>query len=136
MPTGAVLLAELPHPLDEPALVRLRSEFLTDMRLGSDDFYVGGPLRIVPSRGEGPIPTSGDERRTWLEVNLWRAYFSPEYPRGDIETIVRCAEWLEARLPGCRRWYGHDVDDDNPAPFPPQRRQVLLAHAKAGRPPA
>jgi hypothetical protein len=63
-------------------------------------------------------------------VNLWRAYFSPEYSRGDIATIVRCAEWLEARLSGYRMWYGHDVDDGNLAPFPPERRQALLAHAK------
>jgi hypothetical protein len=131
MPTGAVLLAELPRPADEAELARLRGDIVAELHLVRDDFYVDGPLRVIRSRSDGPIPTAGDDRSTWIEVNLWRAYFSPEYPRGDIGTIVRCAEWLEARLPGCRMWYGHDVDDDNIAPFPPERRRTLLAHAKA-----
>jgi hypothetical protein len=125
MPTGAVLLAELPRPVEEAELARLRTEM--------EDFYVDGPFHVVRSRADGPVPTSGDERSTWIAVNLWRAYFSPEYPRGDITIIVRCAEWLEARLAGCRMWYGHDVDDDNLAPFSPERRRALLAHAKGIR---
>ncbi len=128
MPTGAVLLAELPRPLEDAKLARLRGDLAAELHLDRDDVHIEGPLRVVRSRADGPMPMSGDERNTWVEVNLWRAYFSPEYPRGDIATIVRCADWLEARLPGCRMWYG--VDDDNIAPFPPERRRALLAHAK------
>ena len=82
--------------MEEAELARLRGEMVGELGLDREHFYVDGPLQVVRSRADGPVPTSGDERSTWIEVNLWRAYFSPEYPRGDIATIVRCAEWLEA----------------------------------------
>lgn len=130
MPTGTVLLAELSRPVGEAELARLRCDMLEELVLNGDDFQAGGPLQIVRSRLEGPVPTVGSERSTWIEVNLWVAYFSPDYPRGDIETIVRCAEWLEAHFTGCVMWYGHDVDDDNLAPFPAERRRELLQYVK------
>jgi hypothetical protein len=48
--------------------------------------------------------------------------------RGNIELFIKCAEWLERRLPGCLVYYGHDVDDENLRLFDKPARDELLRH--------
>jgi hypothetical protein len=133
MAVGAVIVAELPAPLDEPELARLRQQLMNDLRFQREDFYIDGPLRPIPSRVEGPIPLTGGERSFWINVNLWRDFYCEEYPRGDIDMLVRCAQWVEQHLPGARVWYGPDCADDDISPFPAERRAELLAHEKTLR---
>ena len=130
MPTGAVLLLELPLTPTEPVLKDWRSRMVTDLDLRPDDFYIDGPLQVIQSRDDGPMPTAGSHSNCWVNANLWKAFYSPEYPRGDIAMIVQCAVWIEANCDRARMWYGHDVDDENLTPFTKERRQELLSHLR------
>jgi hypothetical protein len=125
MPTGAVLLVRTQRPLSDSQLSRLRELFLAENQLGEGDFYPDGPLIIIRSRNEGPIPIE-DGRSLWLDTNILRSYFGPGYQRGDVELLTRCAAWLESNVPGGEVWYGHDVDDDNLRPFGAAERRALL----------
>ena len=131
MPTGAVLLVRIRHPLIESQLNRLRELFLAENHLAEEDFYVDGPLVVVRHPDEGPMPIR-DESSLWINANLYRAYFGPGYERGNLELITRCAKWLEENIPGGEVWYGHDADDDNLRPFGPSERRALLS-LKGGR---
>lgn len=131
MPTGAVLLVRTQSPLGEPQLRRLRELFVAENHLNGDDFYSDGPLTVVRSPDEGPMPL-GDEGGLWINANIRRAYFGPGYERGDVGLLTRCAAWLESNIPGGEVWYGHDVDDDNLRPFGAAERRALLS-LKEGR---
>jgi hypothetical protein len=107
-------------------LISLRNEFLQATSLTDDDFYVGGPLIVVPEDERKYMPVK-DTVSCWLAVNLWRSYFGQGYKRGNPELFVQIAEWLEKRLEGTEIFYGHDVDDENVALFDHTTRQQLLA---------
>lgn len=104
-----------------------RSEFMQAMELTGEDFYVGGPLIVVPIDDYRYMPEN-DENVAWLEVNLWKAYYGPGYERGNPELFVSCAEWLEQRFTGAAVYYGNDVDDENVSLFDREARDSILAH--------
>ena len=131
MPTGAVILVRTHASLVESQLQRLRELFLADNDLDKDDFYLDGPLKVIPSPEEGPMPLR-DESSLWINANICMSYFGPGYERGDVELLTRCAAWLESNVPGGEVWYGHDVGDDNLRPFGAAERRALLS-LKEGR---
>lgn len=125
MPTAVKMYVKLPTLPATEELDSLRSEFMQAMDLTAEDFYVSGPLIVVPIEDHKYMPEK-DAHATWLEVNLWRAYYGPGYERGNPELFVICSEWLEQRVPGAAVYYGHDVDDENVTLFDPEARENLL----------
>ena len=74
MPIGAVLLVRTQSSLSESELHRLRELFMTENRLGEDDFYSGGPLVVIRNPAEGPMPLR-DEKSLWLDANDLQGVF-------------------------------------------------------------
>ena len=102
------------------------------MALTAEDFHVSGPLQVVPEADQQYMPIK-DPHRVWLDVNLWKPYYSPDYERGNPELFVKCAEWLEQRLPGCEIFYGHDVGEENLILFDgPAKRKLLANYSQSG----
>ena len=125
MPTGVkiyIRLRELPTSKD---LQTLRNDFIGDMALSEEDFYVSGPLIVVPEADHKYMPRK-DDSSVWLDLNLWKSYYGPGYERGDPELFIRSAEWLEQHLPGSEIYYGHDVNDENVSRFDTAARNELL----------
>jgi len=109
-------------------LPALRTEFLQSLCLTADDLYVGGPLLPLDVPPDPwPMMTSGG---TWLNVNLWKAYFSADYRRGDPRLFALCGEWLETRIPDAGIFYGNDTDDRSLRPFGKPERMALLSLLK------
>ena len=127
MPTAVRMYVKLPALPATEELDSLRREFMQAMGLTAEDFYVGGPLIVVPIDDHKYMPEK-HENAAWLEVNLWRAYYGPGYERGNPELFVRCAKWIEQLLSGAAVYYGHDVDDENVTLFDSEARETLLAH--------
>ena len=127
------MYVKLKRLLEAEELECLRREFMQAMELTAEDFYVDGPLTVVPAEDHKYMPEKEAEA-AWLEVNLWKAYYGPGYERGNPELFVSCAEWLEQRLTGARLYYGHDVGDENVSLFDRAARESLLAHYR--KPPA
>jgi len=127
MPTGVKMYVRLNELPSSEELKFLRDEFMQAIALTADEFYISGPLTVVPEADHMYMPVK-DRSSTWLEVNLWRSYVGPGYERGDPELFVKIAEWLEARLPGSEIYYGHDVDDQNVSLFDRPARKALLDH--------
>lgn len=124
-----VRLDDLPKNFSLPAL---RAEFMQAMSLNEEDFYIEGALKLLVEEDRGFMPVR-DETSVWLDVNLWKSYYGVGYERGNIELFVRCAEWLEQRLPGCEVYYGHDVGDENVALFDKPARDKLMEHYRQGK---
>jgi len=120
---SAVINVRLPHPLTAECLTLLRQRLPAECGLTDEDFYIDGPL--VPEPHEWAMPVQDGVSR-WYRANLYRAFYSPDYQRGDPPLLVRVAEWLEVNMPGGEVWYGHDGSDDL-RPFGPAARAELLA---------
>jgi hypothetical protein len=113
MPVGAVILVQLPKSMSIDPIVLARERLPIDLQLVlSDDFYSAGPLVPVQSKNEGPIPFD-DSDSQWFNLNLVRAFYSEEYKRGDPVLLLKCIEWIERHIAGCRVWYGNDITDDS-----------------------
>ena len=125
---AAVVNVRVPHGLPDALLAVLRERLPVECGLSDDDFYIGGPLTLEPD--EWAMPARDGVSR-WYRANLYHAFWSPEYRRGDPEMIVRVAAWLEANVPGGEVWYGHDVSDDL-RPFGPAARAELLSLWRGG----
>jgi len=126
MPKIARMLISLPALVDDEAVETLRREFVEDMTLAEDDFYVEGPFVLVDENDRKYMPAA-DRDSMWLDMNIWKNYFGEGYERGDGEFFIRCAYWLEDRLPGCRVYYGHDTNDENIGLFDEAARERLRA---------
>jgi hypothetical protein len=114
MGTGAVLVVQIPeHPCNSE-INRWRRDLLNTF--DPDDFKASGPLRIIGDDDLISIPEPG--QNTWLDVGILLE-FSREgrYVRGDSQDVTEIAEWLEANIPNCRVWYGHDAGDGSIRPF-------------------
>ena len=44
---------------------------------------------------------------------------------GETGFFIKCASWLESRIPGCQIYYGHDVNDENVSLFDDSARDRL-----------
>lgn len=129
MAQGAVVNLQVPHGLSEAQLTALRERMPVECGLPLDDFYCDGPL--VPEPDEWAMPVQDGVSR-WYRANLYKAFWSPKYPRGEPELIARVAAWLEANVPGGDVWYGHDGADFL-TPFGPDVRAEMLSLWKQGR---
>ena len=129
MPTGVKIYVRLNDPLSAEELQLLRNEFTQAIALAADDFYLSGPLTVVPEEDRSYMPVK-DENSLWLDINLWKSYYGPGYERGDPELFVKVADWLEQRLQGSEIYYGHDVSDENVSLFDRSARDKLLEHSK------
>jgi hypothetical protein len=118
------MLICLPTYPDDESLESLRTDFMLEMRLDWDDFRAGGPFMVVDEKERKYMPSS-DKGCTWVDVNIWRNYFGEGYSRGAGEFFIKCGRWLDARLPGCKTYYGHDVDDENLTLFDEPARERL-----------
>lgn len=127
MPTAVKMYVKLPALPTMRELDSLRIEFMQAMGLTEEDFYVAGPLIVVPIDDYRYMPENDDDA-AWLEVNLWKAYYRPGYERGNPELFVRCAEWLEQRFTGAAVYYGHDVDAENVSLFDREAQESMLAY--------
>jgi len=127
MPTGVKILVQVREMPSDDVLRRLRGKFLKDLNLTEDDFYSTGALLSVTGKEITWMPESTP---AWLDLNLWGAYFGEGYHRGDISLYIKCAEWLEENLPGCKVYYGHDVDDENLKAFDSDEREKYLKYYK------
>jgi hypothetical protein len=124
MPTGCEIKIRVPVELTGDALSTLRQRLLQETGLSEEyDFYRAGPLMLEPDEWAMPVK---DGR--WYNANLSRAFYSRDYPRGDLPTIVRVAEWLERNVPGAEIWYGNDCTDESMQPFGPEARDALMQH--------
>ena len=103
------------------------------MALTTDDFYLSGPLIVVPEKDRSDMPVK-DESSAWLNVNLWKSYFGPGYERGNAELFVKVADWLEQQLPGSEVYYGHDVGGENVSKFDGSARNNLLEFYRSSKP--
>jgi hypothetical protein len=114
MGTGAVLVVQIPACPDNCEINRWRRDILNTF--DPDDFYADGPLRIIGDDDLISIPEPGQS--AWLDVSILLK-FSREgrYVRGDLQYVTQIAEWLEANIPNCRVWYGHDAGDGSIRPF-------------------
>jgi hypothetical protein len=133
MPTGVTIYVRLNELPPSEELRSLRNEFMQAMALTADDFYLSGPLAVVPEDDRSYMPVK-DESSMWLDVNLWKSYYGPGYERGNPELFVKVAEWLEQRLPGSEIYYGHDVGDENVSLFDRSARMKLLEHYEQRKP--
>ena len=128
MALAAVVNVRVPCGLPDDRLAALRERLPAECGLATDDFYVGGPLTPEPDEWAMPVR---DGTSRWYRANLYRAFWSPAYRRGDPPMLVRVAAWLEANVPGCEVWYGHDGSDDL-HPFGPAARAELLSQWQDG----
>ena len=126
MALRAVVYVWVPEGLPDELVTALRERFPAECGLTADDLCPGGPL--VPEPDEWALPALDGAGR-WYEANLYRAFWSPAYPRGDPAMIVRVAEWLETNVPGGQVWYGNDASD-HVRPLGPESRRELLASAR------
>lgn len=128
MPMHAVLLLRLKEAPAPSTLALLRERFLTEFGLTSEDFYPGGPLLALSNSATDPAP---DDGASWISTNLLRSYYGPGYERGDIDFLVRAAEWFERWMPGCEPWYGPDIDaPEGIVAFDAAERERLLDHSR------
>jgi hypothetical protein len=111
----------------------IRNEFVQAMGLAANDFYLSGPLTVVSPSDHQFMPVK-DESSRWLDVNLWKPYYAAGYERGNPELFVKCAEWLEERIPSAEIYYGHDVNDENVSRFDNAARTSLLDSYRQRRP--
>ena len=123
MALAAVINVRVPGGLSDDLLAALRDRLLADCELTADDFYVGGPLTPEPDEWAMPVQ---DGAGRWYRANLYWAFWSLVYQRGDPPALVRVAAWLEANVPGGEVWYGHD-DTDDLCLFGPAARAALLS---------
>jgi hypothetical protein len=124
MSTWGVLIVRLRKLPDAADLSAWRRDLLVAFDL--DYFSHRGPLRIIVSAADGPIPI--DDGSAWLDVGLVLSYYAKGYERGDPELFVRLAEWLEGRIPAGEVWYGHDAADESIRAFGTVERAALLAY--------
>lgn len=47
----------------------------------------------------------------WFDMNLALRYFGPGYPKGNLDLILRIADWVLCRLTDAEVWYGNDSDE-------------------------
>jgi hypothetical protein len=120
---AAVINVRVQGGLSDARLVALRDRLPAECGLTADDFYTGGPLTPEPDEWAMPVP---DPASRWYRANLYRAFWSPSYPRGNPPVLARVAAWLEANVPGGEVWYGSDFSD-HLQPFGPAERAELLA---------
>ena len=116
MSTGAVLLVQLSERPCNTAINRWRRDFLNAFDPDEYDFYEVGPLRLIPRDDPAEIclPGSG----VWLDAAVCLAFSDLGfYRRGDGQNVTLMAEWLEAHIPNCKVWYGHDAADESLRPF-------------------
>lgn len=124
MPTFGVLVVRLRELPDDADLNSWRRDLL--VAFNPSHFSHNGPLEIVWSSSEGPVPI--DDGSIWLDVGLTGSYYGEGYERGDPELFVRLAEWLERRVPNCEVWYGHDIADESIEPLGAAERSALIAY--------
>ncbi len=65
--------------------------------------------------------------------DLWKPYYGADYERGNPELFVKCAEWLEERIPSGEIYYGYDVNDENVTRFDKAARNSLLQCSRQRR---
>jgi hypothetical protein len=118
MAVDAVIYVQLTTRPSEAALDSARARFMADHSLDEDDFRRRRPLVFVQAAGLGEV----------LDVNFWGPYYGRGYERGELALYVQFAEWLEKEFPGCKVWYGNDVEDDSFWPFGPAEREVQLKY--------
>lgn len=123
MPTNAILVVSIPDKVPKASIQALRTRIRVDLGLTDQDFYPDGPLIPLPNADDElahPVDPSG----ILYDVNVLRAYYGVGYERGDLPLLIRIAEWLEVRLPGCQVLYGHDSDGET-YPFDAAARAKL-----------
>lgn len=130
MPTGVKILIYLDKFSKELILPDLRQEFMSALKLNNDDFYVGGSI-LETHRKEWDWLPDEDEGGKWFDINLLRAFYSQGYERGDIDLFAKIAEWFEAKIPGCRVYYGNDCDDRSLILFDGSKRSEFLQYSKS-----
>lgn len=121
MATGVLILVKTNCEISEEDLASLRERFIEEMGLCMEDFYYQGPLVHISNKENEFIPLA--DSHCWLNVNFYRAFYHPEYPRGDIRLYVRTAEWLEKAIPGSEIYYGNDTGGDSIILFDEQKRR-------------
>jgi Zn ribbon nucleic-acid-binding protein len=132
----AVLLVELPSPLDLATLTRLAydlAEAFGDNVLETRPS--GGPDGFSPCVGRVQAADAGllpgnraSPTDRWLRIRTCRPYYDFGYERGPIVTYLALSAWWERRVPGVVVWYGPDEPRDRLAPLDAARRQNLLDH--------
>ncbi len=100
-------------------------------------------LRPVDSNHDLPIADWSDvssvevdaDYSPWIEVLLFTRYWSEDYDRGDVPSVVEMAESIAALAPGCEIRRGPDCTctPDASAPFGPTERADLLRRWDAHR---
>ncbi len=132
MSMGVELYLRLDEPLSQTAVSSLRDRFVVGVGLDPvDDFGTRRPLRYEDDPSFLPDPAAH-----WYDANLFNDYYGPGYERGNLPQIVRCAEWLEAAVPGGRVWYGNDCSDESIQPFgPPERAEAMAYYDRVGHEP-
>lgn len=64
----------------------------------------------------------------FIEANLWSRYYGEGYERGDWQTIINTALWLEQNIGG-EVWYGGDSSGIEATPFGKKERDAMTRHA-------
>ena len=72
--------------------------------------------------GDSIFPEPGEQ---FLDVNIATRFYGEGYERGNIGLIKNVAEWLEARIPDARIFYGGDSSGICAEPFDREARQKL-----------
>jgi hypothetical protein len=121
------MLVQLPETPSELLLQALRVGIQQDFNADKGYFSYEGPLKYV-NEEDLPFMPVNDSDSVWITVNLWCSYYGCGYERGDIKFLVECAEWLEQRLPSCKVYYGHDVNDENVRLFDSATRAKFIAY--------
>lgn len=129
MPTMCSIYIHVPRALDGDILIALRERLFAETGLSAFDFYPNGPL--AREQYEWAMPEKGG---AWYNANLLAAFYWPNYPRGDLPTILRVAEWLEQNVPSADVWYGNDCTDESIGPFGAKEREILLQHWRSSSP--
>jgi hypothetical protein len=125
VPVRGLLYLRLSDPLPDTALDELRIRFIRELGLEPDNDLMAP---WVPLQAEAYPQCLPGPPACWYEANLAVSYYGPGYERGHLPQFLRCAEWLEAAVPGGEVWYGNDVTDDSVHPFGPVARAELLAY--------